>query len=491
MVPRVRVRGALIACLVLLSAGVMPAAAAAQKPDRYAMANACFGLKSLSNGKYAVKGADGSYSATAAAVGGAEPFFMKPTELGAYMLYGKAGDFLGGADGKVASQPAPDANADWRVENSGDGFKLTLPDAGKALAVNGDGALVVVDAAGAGERGVFAFDAAQGCKAFPEVETNVAGDPSTGATPFGEVSGLLDAHMHMMAFEFLGGRAHCAKPWDRYGVTTALVDCPDHQGNGAGAVLENTLSYGNPARTHDPVGWPTFKDWPAAKSLTHEQSYWKWTERAWRGGLRLYVNLLVDNGVLCQVYPYKKNSCNEMDTVRLEAQRLRELENYIDAQYGGPGKGFLRIVTDPFEARRVINQGKLAVIMGIEISRLFDCRVFNDVPECDDAQIDRQLDEVYKLGVRDMELVNKFDNALGGVAGDNGTTGTIVNQGNKAETGKYWEMQTCLTLATPESHDRNQTPLPGGVGDRDQLVGGLLNMAAPLGAVPVYPDPPH
>ena len=34
---------------------------------------------------------------------------------------------------------------------------------------------------------------------------------------------------------------------------------------------------------HDPVGWPTFKDWPAYNSLTHEGSYWKWLERAWRG----------------------------------------------------------------------------------------------------------------------------------------------------------------------------------------------------------------
>ncbi len=36
-------------------------------------------------------------------------------------------------------------------------------------------------------------------------------------------------------------------------------------------------------------------------------------------------------------------------------------------------------------------------------------------------QIKRLLDEVYRLGVRDMELINKFDNALAGVAGDSGS----------------------------------------------------------------------
>ena len=135
--------------------------------------------------------------------------------------------------------------------------------------------------------------------------------------------------------------------------------------------------------------------------MTHEQTYYKWVERSWRGGLRIFVNLLVDNEVLCTAYPYKKNSCNEMDGVRLQAKRLRELEGYIDAQSGGPGKGFFRIVKSPFEARRVINEGKLAVVMGIEVSKLFDCGVQDGRPECSAEQIDQRLDEVHDLGVRD------------------------------------------------------------------------------------------
>ena len=222
-----------------------------------------------------------------------------------------------------------------------------------------------------------------------------------------------------------------------------MVDCPDHEPRGAGAVVENAISYGNPVGFHDTTGWPTFKDWPNHASLTHEQSYYKWLERSWRAGQRVFVNLLVDNAVLCAVYPYKKNSCNEMDGVRLQNKRIRELQDYIDAQNGGPGKGWFRIVTSPYEARRVINQGKLAVVLGIEVSKLFDCGVYDEQAECTAEQIDRRLDEVYAMGVRDMELVNKFDNALAGVAGDNGTTGVVVNGGNKIETGKFWQMQHC------------------------------------------------
>ena len=90
-----------------------------------------------------------------------------------------------------------------------------------------------------------------------------------------------------------------------------MVDCPDHAlTGGAGAVLENFLSAGTPVAAHDTTGWPTFVDWPSHGSLTHEQTYYRWIERAWRGGLRIFTNLLVENRVLCELYP-------------LEAQRLR------------------------------------------------------------------------------------------------------------------------------------------------------------------------
>ena len=186
--------------------------------------------------------------------------------------------------------------------------------------------------------------------------------------------GYADAHTHGMAFEFLGGGAHCGKPWDRFGAPYALVDCPDHE-TGSNP-LEAILS-GEPS--HDPVGWPTFADWPAPDSLTHEGTYYKWMERSWRGGQRLFVNLLVENNQLCMLYPFgpggspQKNSCDDMDSVRLQAKRMHQFQNYVDAQWGGPGKGWYRIVKNPWQARRVINDGKMAIVMGIETSVPFGC----------------------------------------------------------------------------------------------------------------------
>ena len=236
---------------------------------------------------------------------------------------------------------------------------------------------------------------------------------------------------------------------------------------------------GEPVRCHDPVGWPTFKDWPLHELLTHEQTYYRWVERAYMGGLRVFVNLFVENRALCELYPLKGNNCDEMESVRLQNRDLDALQDYIDAQNGGPGRGWFRIVKGPFEARRVIADGKLAVIKGIEVSELFGCRVYNDEPQCDRAKIDRELDEVYGFGVRQMELINKFDNALG-AAGDSGNTGVVVNGGNRLATGHFWRMQHCT--GPPDEHDKQQP----GVYDHDEndMLSNVIEQFLPLGRRP-------
>jgi hypothetical protein len=455
-------------------------AAATGTDRRYALANGCYALRSPSAGGFVVKSV-GGYATSATSVGAAEGFRMQATALGSYLFYGRDRDFMA-ANALNAVAPAGGASrdADWRVDANPDGtFTINLPSKGKALAVTA-GRLVLADPAGAG---AFSFEPSDGCAVYPEVDTSATGRPFTSRTPWGQVKGIIDLHLHMTAFEFLGGRAHCGRPWHPYGAPYALVDCPDHQvGNGCGAVLENAL-YGNPVRCHDPVGWPTFKDWPHHESLTHEQTYYKWVERAYMGGLRLFVNLFVENRALCELYPLKQNDCDEMASVRLQNRDLDALQDYIDAQNGGPGRGWFRIVRDPFEARRVIAQGKLAVVKGIEVSEPFGCRVYNDEPQCDRAQIDRELDEVYGFGVRQMELINKFDNALGGVAGDSGNTGVVVNGGNRLATGHFWRMQHCT--GPPDEHDKQQP----GVYDHDEkdVLSNVIEQFLPLGVAPVYP----
>ncbi|MFP5218993.1 MAG: hypothetical protein ACLGIG_04550, partial [Actinomycetes bacterium] len=344
------------------------------------------------------------------------------------------------------------------------------------------------------------------CATWPEIDTGTSGDPQPVAdSEVDRARGFFEAHVHGMAFEFLGGELRCGRPWHEYGVEFALGGC-DQEGKPLNQFLEVPLGGNSPdyVAEYDPVGWPTFASWPRNRTLTHEQFYWRWLERAHAGGLRLLTNLLVDNTALCQVYPQKKNSCNEMDGVRLQAQRLFELQDYIDAQNGGPGEGWLRIVTSPAQARQVINDGRLAVVLGIEISELFDCREVLDQPQCTKDQIDERLQEVFNMGVRQMELVNKFDNALSGVTGDGGTTGPVVNTGNRHVTGHWWDMRSCEPDGHShehgvEGHEHDKTQIvptdatPGDGEGVDALAGRILDQFGGLTSVaaPVYGPGPH
>ncbi len=463
-------RTALAAATATLLAAVAAAPAAALVPDdRYALVNGCFELRSVALGK--------------AVATDAGPFRMQATDLGKYLLYGKAGNVLAvdPQTGAVAPAAAPGPQSDWRVDVRGDAYTLTLAGGGKALSTDDAGRLVASDVPGA-----FTFSKTDGCATFPESDTDVVGEPTRGASPYGETSGLLESHLHWMAFEFLGGNAHCGRPWSPYGVPAAMVDCPDHKPGGFGLAFENVLSGANPAATHDTVGWPTFKDWPSATSLTHEGTYYRWVERAYRGGLRVMVNLFVDAAGLCEVQPNKAHDCNEMNTVRLEIKQLRKLQDYVDAQSGGPGKGWLRIVKDPFEARQVVNDGKLAVIMGVEISRLFDCRIYNGVSACTRESVRKDLDALHAEGVRSMEIAVKTDTALAGAAGDPGTNGVVTNASNKSETGRYFDMRTCT--GDPQAADKTQLTFgPGLTGPGADLA----RVVDPGGQTPVYPPAPH
>ena len=516
----------------------------AERPeDRYAMAGGCYAVQAA-GGSYVERAGDG-FAATAPSAAEAEPFHFQATDLGRYLLFGSARDFVAASEGAlgeaaytvtestpgatvgglahektdeaadalaeseanraagrgaaVVAAGRPSDLADWVIDGeAGAGaFRITLPATDQALATGDGGELVLADAPAE-----FSFERRGGCAEFPEIEVNVDGPVVGGQTPYQEVRGYLEDHLHMMAFEFIGGRSRCGRPWHRFGVEYALVDCPDHKPGGHGAILEAALSGGNPVEGHNTDGWPTFEGWPKPWSLTHEQVYYKWLERSWRGGLRLMVNLLVDNGQLCEIYPYRRNSCDEMENVALQARRIRELERYIDAQSGGPGEGWFRIVDAPFEAREVINDGNLAVVLGMEVSVPLGCGIVRDVPTCPADEIDDRLQGVYDLGVRQMELVNKFDNAFTGVKGDSDLQGPIVNFGNFLETGSFWRMDTCSD-EDGHSHDHDvasdhtqlnfhdDSGAPEEFSGRDSIFAAVLSLFGQTGAAPVYPPGPH
>ena len=434
-------RALLVLGLLLL---IAPRADALDRNARYRLAGGCYDLRS------------GSTAVT-------PKLRLQATDLGSYLLYSRDGRFLG-PKGQLVAEPGP--GTDFTVRARRGAYTLTAQD-GRRL------------------EGRYRFSRARGCARYPDADADVKGRPTRGARPWVQTRGLMDSHLHLIAGPAFGGRAHCGRPFHRYGVAYAMVDCPDHEPGQPGLQFENVLSGNSPGATHDTTGWPTFADWPRPTSLTHEGTYHRWVERAWRGGLRMAVVLFFDNAQLCGVWPSRAHDCDEMETVRRQIAELRDLRDYLDAQAGGPGRGWLRIVTNPFQARRVINKGKLAIVLGIETSRLLDCRLVDGVPACDEGRVDAELAKAHALGVRSLEITGKFDTGFSGVAGDPGTNGIVTNTGNRLETGRYLDMGSCEQLPSGAVDKPQQT-----FGEIGEPLATLLGGAAP-GATPIYPPPPH
>jgi hypothetical protein len=444
-------RPRLLAAALALGAVAPAAVEAAPAQTRYSLANGCFAVQAVSG----------------PAIGGADQVRMQAAALGSYLLYRPDGTFLAAqADGSLAPAKEPSPAADWRVEDGGDGTFNISPASDRKIVRQ------------------VRFAPADGCAVYPEADLDATGTPSKGQVPYQHVGGFVEGHMHWMTFEYLGGRFHCGRPWSPYGIPYALPDCSSIEGpQGAAAPTQNLLNYGNPAALHDTSGYPKLTEWGPG-NLTYEGTYWRWIERAWMSGLRLMVMGVNENRILCELQANRVTNCDEMDTVRRGLQDMRDLQAYVDAQAGGPSKGFFQIVTDPFQARRVINEGKMAVVLEIEVSEPFGCIGWAN-PSCDQAKIDNQLDEMYKLGVRSSLLLNKFDNPLTGVRFDSGPVGVLINGGNRLSAGSFWSARTC----TGPLHDNTiETVSPQASAGLDTL---LTTLGVQSGTFPAYPPGPH
>jgi hypothetical protein len=422
---------------------------------RYSIVHGCYALSAGRRGP-ALAGSDG-------------PFRMQAAALGIYLLYEPNGDYLVSAGAnRFADAGTPSTTAEWEVTGT-QRHGFTLTDLGN------------------GSHTPVAFLPASGCAVYPEAGVDATGSPFTGASPEANVLGTVEGHAHVTAFELFGGDWHCGRPWSPYGVPYALPASCAADEQGTNGEVESFVDFGGATRPSGMHGWPTFVDWPSPTALAEEGDYYTGIERAWKAGLRVMVTNLVDNEALCSLMTTRTNPCNDMSSVHIQSRDLYALQNYIDAQSGGPGKGWFRIVTNPFQARRVINEGKLAVIEGIEVSRLFGCGEVNGVAQCNESQIDAGLKEVRDLGVRTFFPIHEFNNAFGGTKMIAGDLGLLINAGNREETGSFFTLQPCPA----NQQDAEQVTPPGAAGPLSSLFNGPVSSLAGGNPLPVYGSGPQ
>jgi microsomal dipeptidase-like Zn-dependent dipeptidase len=404
--------------------GAADFAAAAESPrTRFDLANHCFAMKSAPTGRVV-----------------AGPLYFKPTSLGGYLIHDTDGRLLAVGQGdEVTRTPLPGPAAEWAVSRGRHRtFWLRSSATGRLLVAGADGHL---ETGPSSRRARFRFARRKGCRRYPEAKLGARG-PVTKKRKRGGAFGYVDAHLHLIANLRAGGQVVSGEAFNRFGITEALGrDADVHGPDGSLDVTGGLLRGGPPA--HDTHGWPSFTGWPTYDTYTHQQIYYRWLQRAYMAGLRVVVAQLVEDQPLCEIEQIRSHSCDETDTIELEAQRLRELEEYIDAQSGGPGRGWFRLVTNSRQARRAIAHGKLAVLMGVESSNPFGCSEQMGQPECDRDDVDAGIELYRRLGIRSLFIAHWTNNAFAGAKVEGGDIGPFIATFNIQQTGQPFETGPC------------------------------------------------
>ena len=455
-------------------------------PTLASFSKGCFRLKLIDHTEesYWLSGQDTPTVSTDEST--AVSLYFQATALGEYLLYNPSHQYLTWVDQAFAWQsqlnedPSGYSNGEWALQTTSfsNEFSLVMQKEAKGLAFVNDSLGLSVQS---NELFRVKLIETDGCSAHPELSIDAQGVVERATFEDGDLFGIVDTHSHIVSNLGFGSGVH-GSAFHRLGVTHALKSCADNHGedgkldlwgyfvdqastNDINLLTQTLLTGRTPEFNHHTDGYPDFTDWPNAPySSTHQTQYYRWIERAWLGGLRLIVQHAVANQVICELQSAKhplsdRFECDEMVNVRRSIDSIYEMERYIDAQYGGAGKGFFRVVKSADEARAVIAEGKLAIVLGIETSKLFNCAhtVIPERPSCTPEEVTIELDRLYELGIRVLFPVHKYDNAFS--AGD-GARG-VLEIANLINGGHFSSFVEDCDIAAPNLADHGSVAFGG------------------------------
>lgn len=144
---------------------------------------------------------------------------------------------------------------------------------------------------------------------------------------------------------------------------------------------------------------PHFVHWPRHDGLAHQQMWNGHVRQAFTNGMKIMVVSLAESNFLCRNTPSRKRkyNCDEMASVNRQLNKLNQFVSNHSSWVG--------IARSSDDARRLASQNKLALVIAVEVSKLFPSGNF--VP---------QLDQLYAKGVRSIQLVHHHNNRFSGAA---------------------------------------------------------------------------
>jgi microsomal dipeptidase-like Zn-dependent dipeptidase len=225
------------------------------------------------------------------------------------------------------------------------------------------------------------------------------------------VFGFADLHCHTTAHLGFGGHLFAGFPDGK--IEQALARCDIHLHGplglgqlGKGGSLITAFIEGGFG--HGPCGHDSYADWPKFTTMVHQQIFVDWLKRAHDGGLRLLCSVAVNNELLADQTKHP-----EKDETSIEKQ-MRELRRFTERHADWMG-----LALSASQARKLIQDGKLAVVAGVEVdsldSLLGDRAALNKKP-LDAAQLPRILQWLRDQGFRMITPLHLANNSFGGAA---------------------------------------------------------------------------
>jgi microsomal dipeptidase-like Zn-dependent dipeptidase len=267
------------------------------------------------------------------------------------------------------------------------------------------------------------------------VPTPVLIGPPEPSDPPPPLFGYADLHTHPASFLGFGGVEDGRKGmmWgrpavgDRYSGQTARerfqVGFPETHAGESDDIIQKTLreviigsADGRTNLAHARHGADSFETWPNSMLVSHQQIDVDWLRRAHAGGLRTIVASAVDNEIVDRTYdwtlgdllavadPFLRGdpirAALRMPNPRFSYDVARQQIDFINLMVS-ENNDFMEIARSGADARRIVEQGKLAVILGLELDTLSPAQ-FRDL--------------VNNYNVRLVTPIHFVDNEIGGAA---------------------------------------------------------------------------
>jgi|GEM_PF-4352531 len=219
--------------------------------------------------------------------------------------------------------------------------------------------------------------------------------------PSGPVSGFADLHIHQTADLAYSEGWY----WGNHQPGLLSDQLPQCSGDNHATLTPLGIELHEIANPHhgQTMGFPDYNDWPKWNDIKHQQVSAQWLKDAHDRGLSLMFASVVNNqtlaaGVVASGLHNNKVAPFDMESVRHQITHIKAMDESED---------WFEVALDPWHARRIISEGKLAVVLAIEASHLF--------PD-DDGPWKEQLHDVYDMGVRSLQIAHETNNDFSGAA---------------------------------------------------------------------------